>query len=237
MFGYSLDNPIGTSAGIDKHADIPDPLFALGPGIVEIGGCAPWPQEGNARPRVWRLPSQKGLINRYGLNSEGADHVAMKLRQRVREFGYKNGFGIDEEAERRVLDGEAGVPGGSLQKGRLMSVQVGTNSFTDKSDIEAVKRDYIYCVDTVGKYADIIVVNVSSPNTAQLRDLQRVEPLTQILKGVVDAAQRVGKRTKPKVMVKVSPDEDEESQVQDVCDAVWESGVDGGTSVFQKAGG
>ena len=152
----------------------------------------------------------------------------MKLRQRVREFAYNLGIGIDEAAEQKILDGEAGVPGGSLQKGRLMSVQIGTNSFTNKSDIEAVKKDYVYCVDAVGKYADVIVVNVSSPNTAQLRDLQRVGPLTQILSAVVDAADKVGKKVKPRVMVKVSPDEDEEGQVRGVCEAVWESGVDGG---------
>ena len=227
MFGYTLTNPIGTSAGIDKHAAIPSPLFHLGPSIVEVGGCTPYPQNGNAKPRVWRLPSQNALINRYGLNSEGADHVAMRLRQRVREFAYENGIGIDEDAEQRVLDGEAGVPGGSLMEGRLLAVQVAKNSWTPDDDIEAVKADYVYCVDAVARYSDIIVVNVSSPNTPRLRGLQRVEPLTQILKGVVEAAKRTDKKVKPAVMVKVSPDEDEEGQVRGICDAVWESGVDG----------
>ncbi|KAL2040481.1 hypothetical protein N7G274_006924 [Stereocaulon virgatum] len=227
VFGHMLANPIGTSAGIDKHAAIPSPLFHLGPSIVEIGGCTPYPQDGNARPRVFRLPSQNALINRYGLNSEGADHVAMKLRQRVREYAYGMGFGIDEEAEQRVLDGEAGVPGGSLMPGRLLAVQVAKNSWTPDDDIEAVKADYVYCVDAVARYSDIIVVNVSSPNTPGLRGLQRVEPLTNILKGVVSAAKRATKTTRPAVMVKVSPDEDSEEQVRGICDAVWESGVDG----------
>ena len=227
MFGYNLTNPIGTSAGIDKHAAIPTPLFHLGPSIVEVGGCTPYPQNGNAKPRVWRLPSQNALVNRYGLNSEGADHVAMRLRQRVREFAYENGFGLDENAEQRVLDGEAGVPGGSLMEGRLLAVQVAKNSWTPDDDIEAVKADYVYCVDKVARYSDIIVVNVSSPNTPGLRGLQRVEPLTEILKGVVEAAKKTNKKVKPAVMVKVSPDEDEEAQVRGICDAVWESGVDG----------
>ena len=74
VFGHTLSNPIGTSAGIDKHAEIPDPLFALGASIIEIGGATPYPQDGNPKPRVFRLPSQKALINRYGLNSEGADN-------------------------------------------------------------------------------------------------------------------------------------------------------------------
>ena len=71
VFGNTLASPIGTSAGIDKHAEIPDALFALGASIVEIGGATPYPQDGNPKPRVFRLPSQKALINRYGLNSEG----------------------------------------------------------------------------------------------------------------------------------------------------------------------
>lgn len=227
VFGHTLSNPIGTSAGIDKHAEIPDPLFALGPSIIEIGGTTPYPQDGNPKPRVFRLPSQKGLINRYGLNSLGADNTAMRLRQRVREYAYANGFGIDEEAEQRVLDGEAGVPGGSLMSGSLMAVQVAKNKFTPDEDIEAVKADYVYCVEALARYADIIVANVSSPNQPGLRGLQRVEPLTNILTGVVEAAKKAKKSVKPAVMVKVSPDEDSEEQVRGICDAVWKSGVDG----------
>lgn len=228
VFGHTLSNPIGTSAGIDKHGEIPDPLFALGPSIIEIGGATPYPQDGNPKPRVFRLPSQKALINRYGLNSEGVENLQMRLRQRVREYCYNNGFGIDEQAEQSVLDGEAGVPGGSLTSGRLMAVQIAKNSFTPDEDIEAVKADYVYCVEALARYADIIVVNVSSPNTPGLRGLQRVEPLTNILTGVVEAAEKANKRVRPAVMVKVSPDEDSEEQVRGICDAVWESGVDGG---------
>ena len=201
--------------------------MALGPAIIEVGGATPYPQDGNPKPRVWRLPSQRALINRYGLNSEGADDMAMRLRQRVREYAYAMGFGIDEIAEQRILDGEAGVPPGSLVAGKLMAVQVAKNKFTPDDDIEAVKRDYVYCVEALAKYADIIVVNVSSPNTPGLRGLQKVEPLTNILKGVVEAAKRVDRKIKPAVMVKVSPDEDSEEQVSGIVDAIWESEVDG----------
>ncbi|MCJ1244997.1 Dihydroorotate dehydrogenase (quinone), mitochondrial [Trapelia coarctata] len=227
VFGHTLRNPIGTSAGIDKHAEIPSPLLALGPAVIEVGGATPYPQDGNPKPRVWRLPSQKALINRYGLNSEGADSMAMRLRQRVREHAYTMGLGMDEVAEQRVLDGEAGVPPGSLVDGKLMAVQVAKNSFTPDNDIEAIKNDYVYCVDALARYADIIVVNVSSPNTKGLRDLQRVEPLTSILKAVVAAAKSVDRKTAPAVMVKVSPDEDTEEQVSGICDAISQSGVDG----------
>lgn len=192
---------------------------------------------------VFRLPSQKALINRYGLNSQGADDLAMRFRQRVREYAYSIGFGIDEEAEQRVLDGEAGVPPGSLVPGKLMAVQVAKNKFTPDHDIEAVKRDYVYCVEVLARYADsmyswnclfvslltilVIVVNVSSPNTPGLRALQNVEPLTNILTGVVEAAKKANRKTQPVVMVKVSPDEDSDEQVSGICHAVAESGVEG----------
>ena len=228
VFGHTLCNPIGTSAGIDKHAEIPSPLLALGPAIIEIGGTTPNPQDGNEKPRVFRLPSQKALINRYGLNSEGADHVAMRLRERVREFAFSLGFGMDAEGEQRVLNGEAKVPPGSLIHGKLMAVQIAKNKHTPDNDIEAVKRDYVYCVEALARYADIIVVNVSSPNTPGLRGLQKVEPLTKIMTAVVNAAtQKAGRKHRPAVMVKVSPDEDSDEQIMGVCQAVWEAGVDG----------
>ncbi|KAI9367563.1 hypothetical protein BJX61DRAFT_293675 [Aspergillus egyptiacus] len=227
VFGYTLSNPIGISGGLDKHAEIPDPLFAIGPAIVEVGGTTPLPQDGNPRPRVFRLPSQKAMINRYGLNSKGADHMAAILEQRVRDYAYKNGFGAYAEAAERVLNGEAGVPPGSLQPGKLLAVQVAKNKATPDGDIEAIKRDYVYCVDRLAKYADILVVNVSSPNTPGLRDLQAAAPLTAILKAVVGAAKSVDRKTKPFVMVKVSPDEDSDEQVSGICEAVQDSGVDG----------
>jgi dihydroorotate dehydrogenase len=227
IFGHTLSNPIGTSAGIDKGAEVPTPLLALGPGIVEVGAVTPLPQEGNPKPRVFRIPSQNALINRYGFNSEGAEMVATRLRHRVREFAYHMGLGIDEEAERRVLDGEAGVPPGSLTPGRLMAVQVAKNKNTSENDIEAVKRDYTSGAKHLAKYADIIVVNVSSPNTPGLRTLQNVEPLTHLLTSVVQAVKQIDRKTKPAVMVKVSPDEDSEEQVSGICEAVWDSGVDG----------
>jgi dihydroorotate dehydrogenase len=222
-----LSNPIGISGGLDKHAEIPDALFELGPAIVEVGGTTPFAQEGNPKPRVFRLPSQSALINRYGLNSYGADHMAAVLRQRVQKFAYAKGFGLHDIAEERVLNGEAGVPPGSLAKGQLLAVQVAKNKSTPESDIEAVTRDYVYCVDRLAKYADILVVNVSSPNTPGLRGLQAFAPLTVILKGVVGAAKSINRHTKPFIMVKVSPDEASDEQVRGICEAVWESGVDG----------
>jgi len=227
VFGHILQNPIATSAGIDKHADIPDALFAIGPAIIEIGGTTPLPQSGNPQPRVFRLTSQQALINRYGLNSEGADHVAMRLRNRVRKFAQELGLGHDEIAEKAVLDGIAGVPPGSLTPGKLLAINIAKNKITPEDDVEAVTGDYVYCVDKLGPYADILVVNVSSPNTPGLRSLQQSDKLQKILTGVVKAAHSVERRARPKVMVKVSPDEDSDEQVSGICEAVWASGVDG----------
>ncbi|KAL7627269.1 Dihydroorotate dehydrogenase (quinone), mitochondrial [Parahypoxylon ruwenzoriense] len=222
VFGTQLANPIGISAGLDKHAEIPDALFALGASIVEVGGCTPLAQEGNPKPRMFRIPTLDGLINRYGLNSRGADAMARQLRDRVRL--YAKSVGLDEGS---VLNGEANVPPGSLLPGRLLLVQVAKNKETDERDVEAVQRDYVYCVQRLARYADVLVVNVSSPNTPGLRDLQAVEPLTRILSAVVDEAQRTDRREKPRVMVKVSPDEDEDAQMEGIVQAVWSSGVDG----------
>ncbi|KAK2763171.1 Dihydroorotate dehydrogenase (quinone), mitochondrial [Arachnomyces sp. PD_36] len=227
VFGHRLLNPIGISAGLDKHGDVPSPLLELGPAVVEIGGITPLPQEGNPRPRLFRIPSQKALINRFGLNSLGADQVAAQLRHRVREYSYSVGLGAGEDGERAVLDGATGVPPGSLTAGKLLAVQIAKNKTTPEQDYDAVKRDYVYCAEKLAKFADIIVVNVSSPNTPGLRSLQRVEPLQNILTGVVGATKAVDRKTKPAVMVKVSPDEDSEEQIAGICQAVYRSGVDG----------
>jgi dihydroorotate dehydrogenase len=226
VFGHRLSNPIGISAGLDKSADIPDALFALGPSIVEVGGVTPFPQDGNARPRVFRLPREEAIINRYGLNSLGAENMAMRLRERVRLFAY-NRFGIEKGGEDFVLDGGAGVPPGSLADGKILIVQVAKNKWTKDDDISAVTKDFVAATNEVAQFSDIVSVNVSSPNTPGLRTLQRVEPLTKILEGVVGAAKSVKRRTPPKVMVKVSPDEDTEEQIRGIVEAVWRSGVDG----------
>lgn len=222
VFGTEVKNPIGISAGLDKDAEIPDVLFALGAGIVEVGGCTPLPQAGNPKPRVFRVAKLDGMINRYGLNSRGADDMAIRLRDRLRRFARSIGL-----TEREVLDGEGNVPPGSLLPGRLLAVQIAKNKETNGSDEKAVADDYVYCVRRLARYADVLVVNVSSPNTPGLRDLQAVEPLTRLLTAVVDEAAKTDRKNRPKVMVKVSPDENEDTQMEGIVQAVHESGVDG----------
>lgn len=239
VFDTPLLNPIGISAGLDKDADIPDALFALGPAVVEVGGVTPRPQEGNPRPRVFRVPAVRALVNRYGLNSLGADAVASRLRDRVRRFALAAGVSEEDVLDGLVrYKGETVMPG-SLAPGRLLAVQIAKNKKTDEKDVEAVVADYVYCVQRLAKYADVLVVNVSSPNTPGLRDLQAVEPLSRLLGAVVDEAQKTDRRIKPKVMVKVSPDEDDESQIEGVVRAVTLSGVDGvivGNTTKRRAG-
>lgn len=223
VFDTELTNPIGISAGLDKDGEIEDVLFDLGAGVVEIGGITPLAQEGNPKPRVFRVAGSEGMVNRYGLNSRGADDVAFRLRARLRTFARSMGF-----TEEEVLNGHAKVPPGSLLPGRLLAVQIAKNKETNEKDENAVAEDYVYCVRRLAPYADVLVVNVSSPNTPGLRDLQATEPLTRLLTAVVDEAGKTSVRTtRPKVMVKVSPDEDQDEQMQGIVEAVHMSGVDG----------
>lgn len=222
VFGTDLQNPIGISAGLDKDAEIPDALFDLGAGVVEVGGCTPLAQGGNPKPRVFRVPKLNGMVNRYGLNSRGADDMAIRLRDRLRRYAKSIGA-----TEAEVLNGEMSVNPGSLRKGRLLAVQIAKNKETDERDEKAIADDYVYCVKRLARYADVLVVNVSSPNTPGLRDLQAVEPLTRLLSAVVDEAAKTDRKHRPKVMVKVSPDEDDDTQMDGVVQAVHASGVDG----------
>ena len=222
VFGTQLHNPIGISAGLDKHAEVPDALFALGAAVVEVGGCTPLAQGGNPKPRVFRVPALNGMINRYGLNSCGADEMSIRLRDRLRR--YARSVGLSEED---VLNGKANVPPGSLHDGRLLAVQIAKNKETDERDEKAVAEDHIYCVRRLARYADIIVVNVSSPNTPGLRDLQATGPLSRLLSVVVNEAARTQRKQRPKIMVKVSPDEDEDAQMEGIVKAAYLSGVDG----------
>ncbi|KAG6366952.1 hypothetical protein INS49_001133 [Diaporthe citri] len=152
----------------------------------------------------------------------------------------RGGHGQPALTEREVLNGEGvDVPPGSLLPGRLLCVQVAKQKETDERDVDAVARDYVYCVNRVAPYADVLVVNVSSPNTPGLRDLQAAEPLGRILSAVVQEARKTNRKTKPKVMVKVSPDEDESAQMAGIVQAVYMSDVDGvivGNTTKRRAG-
>ncbi|KAH0604480.1 uncharacterized protein H6S33_006857 [Morchella sextelata] len=222
LFGHHLKTPLAISAGLDKHATCIDPLFAISPAIsiLEIGCITPQPQVGNPKPRMFRLPTSNSLINRYGFNSVGADVAAIRLRDRVRRYAQAHGISEDDVYNSTTLPA-------SLYPNRLLAVQIGKNKTTPETDIEAVKRDYTECVGKLGRYADIIVVNVSSPNTPGLRSLQKRELLQDLLGAVVKATNDTPRKVKPKVVVKVSPDSSSPSDIKDISAAILGSGVAG----------
>jgi dihydroorotate dehydrogenase len=221
IFGRKLNTPLAISAGLDKHAEAIDALYDLSPAIslLEVGCITPEPQPGNEKPRMFRLPTSESLINRYGFNSQGADAAVRRLRERVRRYALANGM-----TEEEVLASD--VPA-SLREGRLLAIQIGKNKNTSETDIEGVKRDYVTCVDKLGRYADVLVVNVSSPNTPGLRDLQRGEVLQELLGAITTAAKQAPRKWSPQVMVKVSPDLGSYREVQEIAEAVKASGVAG----------
>ncbi|MFC7044278.1 quinone-dependent dihydroorotate dehydrogenase [Halobacteriaceae archaeon GCM10025711] len=165
VFGLDFPNPVGVAAGLDKNAQIPRALAALGFGHVEVGGVTAEAQPGNPRPRLFRLPADDALVNRMGFNNEGAD-----------------------------------VVGDRLATQSLPDVPVGVNIGKSKTTpLAEAADDYLYTYERVAAHADFFVVNVSSPNTPGLRDLQDREPLERILRALVDAG------AEP-LLVKFSPD-------------------------------
>jgi dihydroorotate dehydrogenase len=170
-FGLRFANPVGLAAGFDKHAEAIDGALGLGFGFVEIGGVTPLPQPGNPRPRVFRLPEDEAVINRYGLNSEGMEVVAARL------------------AARR-------------KKGGLVGVNLGANK--DSVDRSA---DYAVLAGRLAPLADFLTVNVSSPNTPGLRDLQAESALDELIARTLAARDETAAGTKPTpVLIKIAPD-------------------------------
>ena len=158
VFGVPLANPLGVSAGLDKDADVPDALFALGPAVVEVGGCTPRPQPGNPRPRCFRVPALDGLVNRYGLNSCGA----MPWRPACAPVP---GPCWAATGQTRRAPGLA-VPRGSLHQGRLLLVQIAENKATGNG-VRVATDDYVQCVRRLAPFADVLVVNVRQPQHAR----------------------------------------------------------------------
>ncbi|MGL4728843.1 MAG: quinone-dependent dihydroorotate dehydrogenase [Bosea sp. (in: a-proteobacteria)] len=175
-FGLHFPNPVGLAAGFDKHAEAMDGALALGFGFVEAGGVTPQPQPGNPRPRVFRLPRDGAVINRYGLNSEGVQAVAARLRaRRLRKSGAPDG---------------------------LVGVNLGANKeSTDRAG------DYALLVSELAGLADFLTINISSPNTPGLRDLQAEAALDELVARALDArdAANIKGKSTP-ILVKIAPD-------------------------------
>ncbi|WP_067965589.1 quinone-dependent dihydroorotate dehydrogenase [Nocardiopsis trehalosi] len=196
-FGRTFPGPLGLAAGFDKNAEGPDALAALGFGFVEIGTVTGHPQPGNPRPRLFRLPADRAIVNRMGFNNQGSVVVADRLRER---------------RDRR--------------RGRGPAVPVGVNIGRTKAvpDSAAV-ADYTTSARRLAPYADYLVVNVSSPNTPGLRDLQAVERLRPLLAEVRAALDTAGHADLP-LLVKIAPDLADED-VDAVADLALDLGLDG----------
>lgn len=191
-FGLRFKNPVGLAAGFDKNARYLKELSALGFGFIEIGTVTPLPQDGNERPRLFRLPKDRAIINRMGFNNDGMAAVA----ERLKNF----------RARKTDL-----IIGGNI----------GKNKATRNED---AWLDYDKCFKSLYEYVDYFVVNVSSPNTPGLRDLQQKDSLKKILVHLQTV--RNDFRIRKPVLLKIAPDLNEED-LKDICDLALEIQLDG----------
>src|SRR5713101_8937340 len=154
VFGLTFRNPIGLAAGLDKNGVALPAWAALGFGFIEIGTVTAKAQPGNPKPRIFRLPAQQALINRLGFNNDGADAIADRLR--------------------KLHNSE-----------RWPAVPVGINIGKSRATpLEQAKDDYLYSFRLLREFADYITLNVSSPNTPGLRDLQEPRKLSELLHAI-----------------------------------------------------
>ena len=172
LFGLNFPNPIGLAAGLDKNGVALPAWAALGFGFIEIGTVTAKAQPGNPKPRIFRLPEQQALINRLGFNNDGADAIAHRLAA-LRESG------------------------------RWPAVPVGINIGKSRATpLEQATDDYLYSFRMLRDFADYITLNISSPNTPGLRELQEPEKLSELLHAI---GKEAGTPPKP-LVVKISPD-------------------------------
>lgn len=214
VFGHKLKNPIGLAAGLDKDGEVIDPLFNCGFSYVEIGSITPESQPGNPKPRFFRLPRDDAVINRYGFNSTGHFNVIAGLKVRFSRLleKFQQGHTPNEHPFSN-----------SFQQGKILGINLGKNKHGDEIE------DYVQGVSRLGPYADVLIVNVSSPNTPGLRDLQNEAKLTKLLKSVVTERNVLGTNllgTKPPILVKVAPDLSE-PEIESIASSAVQAKVDG----------
>ncbi len=183
-FGLNFPNPVGIGAGFDKNGEVPDALLRIGFGFVELGTITPKPQPGNPRPRLFRLDVDRGVINRLGFNSEGADVVLKRLAAR---------------AQSPFL---ASPTSGGGKGGGIVGINLGANK--DSPDRIA---DYVTLIERFASVSSFVTVNISSPNTPGLRNMQQAAVLDDLLARVIDARERVVPHAGPTpVLLKIAPD-------------------------------
>ena len=194
--GIDFPGRVGIAAGLDKDAEAVKGLWLSGFSHVEVGTVTPKPQPGNELPRAWRELDVRGLRNRMGFNNQGADAMARRLA-----------------ALRRTNVGSAAVVG----------VNIGKNKVTEAAD---APLDYAYCARLLAPYADYIVVNVSSPNTPGLRDLQSTEALRPILEHARAGAREGAPERNVPLLVKIAPDL-ADSDIDAIAQLAVELGLEG----------
>lgn len=189
VFGLTFKNPVGLAAGFDKNALYIDELAALGFGFIEIGTVTPLPQEGNPKPRLFRLKKDEAIINRMGFNNDGVDAVVKRLKKRKSDI----------------------IIGGNIGKNKV-------------TPNEKAVDDYVICFEKLFDYVDYFVVNVSSPNTPNLRELQEKDKLFEIL----NTLQQLNlKKDNPKpILLKIAPDLNE-NQLLDILSVIDEAKIAG----------
>ncbi|OOY29060.1 dihydroorotate dehydrogenase (quinone) [Thioclava sp. L04-15] len=187
LAGLSLLNPVGLAAGFDKNAEAVPQLMRAGFGFIEVGAATPRAQEGNPRPRLWRLPADRAAINRFGFNNQGMGPITVRLAQRPQ-----------------------GIP-------------VGLNLGANKDAADRAK-DFATVLAHAGPHLDFATVNVSSPNTEKLRDLQGKAALSALLAGVIETRDGLAKQIP--VFLKIAPDLSHE-ELAEIAEVALESGIDG----------
>lgn len=196
VFGLKFINPVGLAAGFDKNAEIISELANMGFGFIEIGTVTPLPQAGNPKPRMFRSPADKAIINRMGFNNLGVDVVAERIAAYRKNASPK-------------------------QKGLIIGGNIGKNKNTPNEDAVS---DYIKCFDRLFDVVDYFVVNVSSPNTPGLRELQEKGPLMQLLNTLQQRNSKNGV-SKP-ILLKIAPDLTNE-QLDDIVEIVQQTKIAG----------
>lgn len=189
VMGLTFKNPVGLAAGFDKNAAMVDEMEALGFGFVEIGTLTPKAQDGNPKPRLFRLSADNGLINRMGFNNGGVTAAAVRLAKRKSKI----------------------IVGGNIGKNKV-------------TPNENAVDDYVICFDELFDVVDYFVVNVSSPNTPNLRDLQEKEPLTKLLQTLQD--KNLAKSNPKPILLKIAPDLTL-SQLDDIVEIVQNTKIQG----------
>jgi dihydroorotate dehydrogenase len=214
VFGLHFRNPVGLGAGFDKNALYLRELDALGFGYVEIGTVTPLPQTGNDQPRLFRLPQDQALINRMGFNNEGVKVIAERLKE-WREIHPQMAFSSSSGEQ-----GKAGA--GAL----IIGGNIGKNKVTPN---ENAWTDYEICFRELFDYVDYFVVNVSSPNTPGLRELQEKDALHKILTNLQQVNGELSRKksvTPRPLLLKIAPDLNQQ-QIDDVISLSLEIKLDG----------